>query len=336
MKAFGWTIAALGLCYIIFAFNMNVSISTSSTYIPGYGSVGGGDVANLDLMARRQNHLIFASLITLIGVLLGLFGPSSAPPSNAATPQQLSPVPNAKPQALASFQGERDLSSDAYRLWLADTYAITRNDLFDRFVMADATFGSLDDALAKADEMERDRLAAEEEAERQREEAKEQRRLAQIAWQEEEQARWEGQKPKVIAGGIICLVALGALIYFSIETPEERAAREAAQSAAHDQLVKTLSDKWKIKLSKEVVIETHQATETDNFLCDNKTGGMIYELKPDTSLQTIKDAVSKGLGNIETVYEVDGGGAWYWAKDTVRADLHLIGGSIDLCVQDKK
>jgi hypothetical protein len=38
-----------------------------------------------------------------------------------------------------AFEGERYLSQDAYRLWLADEYQIKRNDVFDRFVMGDAT-----------------------------------------------------------------------------------------------------------------------------------------------------------------------------------------------------
>jgi hypothetical protein len=57
MRGFGYFFIFVGIAYLIFAFNMDVSVSTSSTYIPGLGSVGGGEVANLDLMARRQNHL---------------------------------------------------------------------------------------------------------------------------------------------------------------------------------------------------------------------------------------------------------------------------------------
>ncbi|MFM5906220.1 MAG: hypothetical protein ACKOPO_01305, partial [Novosphingobium sp.] len=65
MKIFGYILIVIGAAYLILAFNMDVAISTPSTYVPGYGDVGGGAVANLDLMARRQNHLMVAGLITL-------------------------------------------------------------------------------------------------------------------------------------------------------------------------------------------------------------------------------------------------------------------------------
>ncbi|MGX7925646.1 hypothetical protein ACWPMX_03630 [Tsuneonella sp. HG094] len=160
MKSFGVLVTIAGVIYLIIAFNMDVSVSTVGTYVPGYGQIGGGDVANLDLMARRQNHVIIAGLLTLVGVLLMIFGKdgSEAQSVDASGPK---PPPH--------FTGRRDLTQDPYRLWLAETYGIKRSDVFNRFVVGQQTFETLDDALAFAhsEELEIYRIRLErEEAER--------------------------------------------------------------------------------------------------------------------------------------------------------------------------
>lgn len=72
----------------------------------------------------------------------------------------------------ADFDGERSLTSDAYRLWLADRYQLHRN-AFDRFVTGERTFETLDAALAycydieaakfERDKLDQERAAAEQE-----------------------------------------------------------------------------------------------------------------------------------------------------------------------------
>ena len=49
---------------------------------------------------------------------------------------------------------ERDLNSDAYKLYLGKKYEIQRNDLFHKFECKEKLFESLDEALAFADELE--------------------------------------------------------------------------------------------------------------------------------------------------------------------------------------
>ena len=48
----------------------------------------------------------------------------------------------------------RDLSSDAYKLYLAKKYSIERNDVFEKFVCNERLFSTLDEALIHADSLE--------------------------------------------------------------------------------------------------------------------------------------------------------------------------------------
>jgi hypothetical protein len=50
---------------------------------------------------------------------------------------------------------ERDLESDAYKIWLGKQHNITRNDLFEKFECDEKLFDSLLDALTYADDLEK-------------------------------------------------------------------------------------------------------------------------------------------------------------------------------------
>lgn len=65
MRFAGIVLIAVGILYGVIAFNMDVS-------------VGYRNIANLDAMETRQNHLMVACVITLIGVILYVFGNSSS------------------------------------------------------------------------------------------------------------------------------------------------------------------------------------------------------------------------------------------------------------------
>ena len=60
-------------------------------------------------------------------------------------------TPASKP---TSSRPERDLDSDAYKIWLGKQYNITKNDLFDKYECDEKLFATLDEALIYADEME--------------------------------------------------------------------------------------------------------------------------------------------------------------------------------------
>lgn len=63
MKGFGIFILIPGICWMIFALNMDVSVST-----------GMGRVNNLGLMADRQVHTIVGGMIALAGIMMVIFG----------------------------------------------------------------------------------------------------------------------------------------------------------------------------------------------------------------------------------------------------------------------
>jgi len=64
MKGFGAFVLIVGICWLVFALGMDVSVSTGA----------GGRVSNLGLMADRQVHAIVGGMITLAGLLMVLLG----------------------------------------------------------------------------------------------------------------------------------------------------------------------------------------------------------------------------------------------------------------------
>ena len=74
MKGFGTFALIVGICWVIFALSMDVSVST-----------GMGRVNNLGLMADRQVHAIVGGMIALAGLVMMLLGGKGSPPSRAET-----------------------------------------------------------------------------------------------------------------------------------------------------------------------------------------------------------------------------------------------------------
>ena len=60
-------------------------------------------------------------------------------------------TPASKP---TSSRPERNLDSDAYKIWLGKQYVITKNDLFDKYECDEKLFATLDEALDYADKLE--------------------------------------------------------------------------------------------------------------------------------------------------------------------------------------
>ncbi len=225
---------------MLIAFNMNVSINSSSTYVPGYGSVGGGDIANLDLMAQRQNHLLVASLITLIGALMAIFGKDQ---------NEAEVTTSAARVELEEFTGEHNLSSDAYRLWLVKYHQIARNEVFGRFVMGEQTFENLDDAMGHAHALEVQKIA-DEKAEDDRVEAQvsANREAALIAF-EEGDAQWVETKPKIVVAFIIA-IGMACAGYFLFKG--KLANRDKSPASAVEATVKMSKAIAPVKVSPKV------------------------------------------------------------------------------------
>ena len=99
---------------------------------------------------------LFLGPIGWIIVLLLPRETSNSPQTPAQTPTQTQTakeIPSSQKKA-AEKGPPRDLTSDAYKIWLGKKYEITRNELFDNFECDEKLFESLDDALKYADELE--------------------------------------------------------------------------------------------------------------------------------------------------------------------------------------
>lgn len=317
MRPFGWAIAIAGLIYMVIAFNMDVSVSTQSTYIPGYGSFGGGEVANFDLMAKRQNHLIVAGVITLIGSLMVILGEAANAPSQSASNTGTSNRP--------IFEGERNISQDPYRLWLADEYEIKRNVIFDRFVIGDMTFDNLDAALLHAHDLEVKKEAEIAEKEREKEEL----RIKSDLVIKESEEQWQRDKPKFIGFIILTVIALSIIGHFLIEKANKDAERLLAVKKSQ---LEAFKKKHGFDLPVANVARIGPIGPYDAFLCAEKKDGTLIEFAPETLASQLLPALDAALGDHQTKYEYQGSGEWSWAKANTKFILIAVSHSVTLCI----
>lgn len=85
MKFFGILILLAGLALSVFALNMKVNVDVASRDF-GYGvRTPAMSVANMDLMEQRQNLLIFAGVLSVVGAILTGFA-SMQPVAPARAP----------------------------------------------------------------------------------------------------------------------------------------------------------------------------------------------------------------------------------------------------------
>ena len=84
------------------------------------------------------------------------------PRETSNSPQTQTATERPSSQKKASEEGPpRDLTSDAYKIYLGKKYEITRNELFDKFEFDGKLFESLEAALKYADELEAKAVEAE-------------------------------------------------------------------------------------------------------------------------------------------------------------------------------
>jgi hypothetical protein len=328
MKTVGWIIVAVGVCYLIVAFNMNVSVSVPSTYIPSVGSVGGGEVANLDLMARRQNHIIAAALMIVVGALLGIFGPMTLTNSSDGL-EKAADLPT-------SFDGTKDLSNDAYRLWLAKRYGVERNEVFDRFVMQGRTFDTLNAALAVAheQELETDRIALE--SEQQRAAIAAQRKAEQEAYEAEELAKWERNKYKVFTITGMAIVGGVAIFWSLLPTEEERAAAKAADAAKEVAFKSSINEKYNITLPDDATsIKDAPVNSSNDTWCDNALEGDVLRFETKESANSIVTMIDqtfgKGSADSDGYDDEDAYSRRTWTKKSGTLMLTYLSGTVYLC-----
>lgn len=299
---------------MIIAFNMDVSVSTQSVYVPGYGSYGGGDVANIDLMSRRQNHVIIASVITLVGVLMGIFGRSAGATSQSSPPFETA--------SRGPFQGERNIAHDPYRLWLASEYDIRRNDVFDRFVIGDLAFETLDAALSHANNLENEKQAKAEAVKQEQERAEEARRAAAENARLEYEVEWQRIKPKVVVFMAALTIAFMVGAFFFIKKSQEFAAQVLVQKRAQ---LAAFETRYGIRFPAEDVEQIGAIGPYQEFLCADKKDGTLVTFAPTAQATRVLSTLDKALGDHEIVYQFEDSGEWRWAKSDRLYVFHTIG-----------
>lgn len=155
----------------------------------------------------------------LIGFLLGAFlGPlgliiiALLNPTSVASTESTSIIVGDSPPC------ERDLTLDAYQLWLAAKYNVTKNELFGRFVLRDQTFADLEGALAAAhafEEAHLDKLAEQEDERRLRTDKL-------VAQQKEQAAKDAAIFRKIIVPALAALACGGmGLAYISYKASKK-------------------------------------------------------------------------------------------------------------------
>lgn len=179
VKAWGILLAICGGLWLLYALGMDTSVPTGL----------GGRVQNIGLLADKQNYIMISCLMLAVGIGMAVIG--SRNDASAAAPTQ---------QSINKPPCERNLELDEYRLWLADRYAVSRNDLFDRFVCQGKTFETLDEALRHADSLEAEPKVEDLESIEQR--------LAELDVEEERQTRFV----RAIAIVFLVVVVLYAIL----------------------------------------------------------------------------------------------------------------------------
>lgn len=131
MKGLGTLILFAGVAGLLFALNMDTSVST------GFGSVN-----NLGLMNDKQNYIIVSALAIIVGLLMIILSPTSSPTAQVS---EGDPFDQAKRNA-ASMNQEAINERKRYAVSLG----ITREG--GRYVWGDHRFNDYEEAIAYVEE----------------------------------------------------------------------------------------------------------------------------------------------------------------------------------------
>ena len=139
MKIIGKILVALGIIWGVFTTTMDTTVAV------GYNSYS--RVNNIGLMDAKRNHFMGAGLSLLIGVLLFGFGVISSKSENGS--EIPTKIINTTPN-LNSFEGNEDIASPSYQLFLTRKFNIERNNTLEKFTIGDKVFNTLEEALIES------------------------------------------------------------------------------------------------------------------------------------------------------------------------------------------
>ena len=280
----------------------------------------------------------------LIGFLLGAFlGPigliivALLNPSRAATSSSADAVNSEK--GIDEFVGEISFTSDPYRLWLADRYQIQRNELFDRFVIKDQTFETLDAALAHAYDVEAARMESvrldKERLLAARTASLEAKRIAA----DRAAADWEKDKPKTILGFVIFASILVALCTWAIIEAEEI---ETQKTKAATELLAKFEGEFGVEIpenAERVELEVADGEDSTTW-CEGAIDGKMVSFSTNSSPKEIAGSFSEQLGSGEpkygSLFDKGENFSTIWKKKNATYVLNIIefqpNSSVYLCV----
>lgn len=128
-------------------------------------------------------------------------------------------IVNATKTENLGFNGNADLSNDAYKLYLVERYKIAKNDVLSKYVCNERLFETVDDALVCANEEEQKILQEVKkrgDAERERQ-AKwdEEKRKSDLEWAAKAPERAAQRKKIIVVGAIAIILAVVFFVYKS-------------------------------------------------------------------------------------------------------------------------
>ncbi len=225
--------------------------------------------------------LIFVTICSVVGVLIGVevdkgpagfwlgffLGPIGwiivllLPRDSDSNPSEENKTPTIQAPET------RDLTDDAYKLYLAKKYSIERNDIFEKFVCDNKMFDSMDSALSYADSLEtislekKERLKREQEAEVERK-------------QKETEARLESDSNMsqfFFFGLLLLFAALFAFFLVNMAFNELKAANDAEDTSYKLGLALERGKDYE-----EAVAQYIKAAEKGNALAQSKLALMYF------------------------------------------------------------
>jgi len=139
------------------------------------------------------------------------------------------------------FDGQRDLNSDSYKLWLTSRYDIKKNEVLGSYVCQEHLFPTVDSALAYATEQHQAELAAADAEARAKEELRAKRREEDLKRQQEADEAFRRWKPYLVFFGALAAIGFCYLIYWSALQQAEQTRIEQQKAAEakrkHDALL---------------------------------------------------------------------------------------------------
>lgn len=131
-----------GCLLALYAFNYETTVV----------SAGGMRVNNIGLIAERQNLMMLAVCAIVVGTMIAIRSKTNK--GGSTSEHSTSPV-GTYPVMESFYEGERDLSSGPYKLYLVTKFGISKNETLEQFVSSGELFNSLDEALVFFDEKDR-------------------------------------------------------------------------------------------------------------------------------------------------------------------------------------